>query len=82
MVLPDSIVMERSFTTISPRAARFAVLALLVVLTRTNGQGDSGVGRCFCMEGLHSIMRALSYRTQCCQLLWVSPGYFVYALED
>ena len=27
-------------------------------------------------------MRALSYHTQCFQLLWVSPGHFVYALED
>ena len=42
----------------------------------------SGVGRCFCMEGLHSIMRALSYHTKCCQLLWASPGNFVYALKD
>ena len=33
----------------------------------------SGVGRCFCMEGLHSIMRALSYHTQCCQLLGGFP---------
>ena len=40
----------------------------------------SGVGRC--LEGLHSIMRALSYHTQCCQLLWVSPAHFVYALWD
>ena len=25
---------------------------------------------------------ASSYHTQCCQLLWVSPGHFVYALRD
>ena len=27
-------------------------------------------------------MRAFSYHTQCCQLLWVSPRHFVYALRD
>ena len=27
-------------------------------------------------------MRALSYHTQCCQLLWVSLGHFVYAIWD
>ena len=42
----------------------------------------SGIGRCFCTEGLHSIMRALSFHTQCCQLLWISPAHFVYALRD